>query len=69
MSYIIKSGAGYFLYLKKFYSEEHLDIPYLTSNPVLATRLGKPEAKEVMEKLDLLGWEAEIIKVKVGKYE
>jgi hypothetical protein len=64
MSYIIKSGPGYFLYLKKYYSEDHLDMPYLTSDPVQATRLSLKDAKEVMEKLDLLGWEAEIIKAR-----
>ena len=64
MSYIIKSGPAYFLYLKKFYSEDHLDIPYLTSKEDEATRLNKVDAKEVVSKLDALGWEAEIIKAR-----
>jgi len=69
MNYIVKSGPGYFLYLRKYYSDEHLDMPYLTSKEADATRLSLKNAKEVIEKLDLLGWEAELIKVKVGKHD
>jgi len=64
MSYIVKSGPGYFLYLRKYYSDEHLDMPYLTSKEEDATRLSLKDAKDVMEKLDALGWEAEIIKAR-----
>jgi hypothetical protein len=69
MSYIIKSGPGYFLYLRKYYSDEHLDMPYLTSKEEDATRLSLKDAKDVMEKLDALGWEAEIIKARKIKDE
>jgi hypothetical protein len=69
MSYIIKSGPGYFLYLKKYFSDNHLDMPYLTSNETEATRVNKVDAKEIISKLEALGWEAEIIKAKKGKDE
>jgi hypothetical protein len=69
MSYIVKSGSGYFLYLRKYYSDEHLDMPYLTSREEDATRLSLKDAKDVMEKLDALGWEAEIIKARKIKDE
>jgi len=69
MNYIIKSGAGYFLYMRSFYSDEHLDMPYLTSNISEATRLTKKNANIVTEKFNTLGWEAELIKAKKVKYE
>lgn len=60
MSYIIKSGDGYYIRL-------HGEIPELTTDPVEATRMEQPKAQEIADLVRRVGFEAELIEVEIGK--
>lgn len=58
--FIVKSGDGYFL---EFVGPG----PYLTSDPVEATRLTEAKADSVIGRLWELGFSGELMEVRIGR--
>ena len=57
--YIIRSGAGYLLELKH-------DTPHLHTDPLRAARFEKEEAQAVLKQLIDLGYEAELVQLRIA---
>lgn len=58
--FIVKSGSGYFL-------EFTSDTPKMTTDPVEARRLKLNGAKLMIEYLDIMGFDAELVCVRIGR--
>lgn len=61
ISYIVRSGIGYFVRFSEVGSQE------MTSDPVVATRMNKLVAKGIVQRMVAVGFNAELVEVKLGK--
>lgn len=59
--FIVKSGVGYFT---RFVAD---DTPEMTSDPVVATRMERDKADQIISKLGHLGFNAELVKLRFGR--
>ena len=58
--FIIESGSGYFLGFIN-------DIPQMTTDPVIAKRFTLKATKSIMEHLNKIGFDAELVRLRLGK--
>lgn len=65
--FIVKSGAGYFL---KFVKTGPMmrDTPQMTSDPVSATRMRGGKADLIVSKMCQLGFDADLVELRMGRY-